>query len=72
MRLLLLVVCFILTACTSTSKSDNYFRATGTGNTCEEAKLNAFKEAIEYQVGVVIASERESYNEKLIKNEILA
>jgi hypothetical protein len=72
MRLLLLAVCFILTACASTSKSDNYIRTTGVGNTYEEAKTNAFKEAIEYQVGVVIASERESYNDKLIKNEILA
>ena len=72
MRLLLLAVCFILTACASTTKSDTYFRATGIGNTYEEAKHNAFKEAIEYQVGVVIASERESYNEKLVKNEILA
>jgi predicted RNase H-like HicB family nuclease len=72
MRLLLLTVCFILTACASTSKTDNYFRTTGVGNTYEEAKHNAFKEAIEYQVGVVIASERESYNEKLIKDEILA
>ena len=72
MRILLLTVCFILTACASTPKSDNYFRTTGVGNTYEEAKHNAFKEAIEYQVGVVIASERESYNEKLIKNEILA
>jgi hypothetical protein len=72
MRLLLITVCFILTACASTSKSDNYIRSTGIGNTYEEAKNNAFKEAIEYQVGVVIASERVSYNEKLIKNEILA
>ena len=75
MRLLLIVVCLILTACASTSNlinSTGYFRATGIGNTYEEAKNNAFREAIEYQVGVVIASERESYNEKLIKNEILA
>ena len=72
MRLLLLTVCFILTACASNPKSDNYIRSTGIGNTYEEAKHNAFKEAIEYQVGVVIASERESYNDKLIKNEILA
>ena len=72
MRLLLLAVCILFTACASTSKSDNYIRTTGVGNTYEEAKHNAFKEAIEYQVGVVIASERESYNEKLIKNEILA
>jgi len=72
MRLLLLAVCILFTACASTSKSDNYIRTTGTGNTYEEAKTNAFTEAIEYQVGVVIASERESYNDKLIKNEILA
>jgi len=72
MKILLLTVCFILTACASTSKSDNYIRTTGVGNTYEEAKNNAFREAIEYQVGVVIASERESYNDKLVKNEILA
>ncbi len=72
MRILLLTVCFILTACASTPKFDNYIRTTGIGHTYEEAKNNAFKEAIEYQVGVVIASERESYNEKLVKNEILA
>ncbi len=72
MKILLIAVCFILTACASTSKSDNYIRTTGVGNTYEEAKNNAFREAIEYQVGVVIASERESYNDKLIKNEILA
>ena len=72
MKILLIAVCFILTACAFTSKSDNYIRTTGVGNTYEEAKNNAFKEAIEYQVGVVIASERESYNDKLIKNEILA
>ena len=72
MKILLLAVCFILTACASTSKSDSYLRTTGVGNTYEEAKNNAFREAIEYQVGVVIASERESYNDKLIKNEILA
>jgi hypothetical protein len=72
MRLLLLTVCFILTACASTSKSDNYIRKTGVGNTYEEAKNNAFKEAIEYHLGVVISSERESHNNNLTKNEILA
>ena len=72
MRSLLLAVCVMLTACVSTSKPDEYLRTTGIGSTYEEAKHNAFKEAIEYQVGVVIASERESYNEKLVKNEILA
>jgi hypothetical protein len=72
MRILLLTVCFILTACASTSKSDNYIRTTGTGNTYEEAKNNAFKEAIEYHLGVVISSERESLKDNLSKNDILA
>ena len=72
MRSLLLAVCVMLTACVSTSKPDEYLRTTGIGSTYEEAKHNAFKEAIEYQVGVVIASEREAYNDKLVKNEILA
>lgn len=71
MRLLLLAVCLVLTACASTSKSDGYLRTTGTGNTYEEAKNNAFKEAIEYQLGVVIASERETHNNQT-KEEILA
>jgi Tfp pilus assembly protein PilZ len=71
MRLLLLAVCFILTACASTSKTDGYLRTTGVGNTYEEAKNNAFKEAIEYRLGVVIASERETYNNRT-KEEILA
>ena len=37
MRLLLLAVCILFTACASTSKSDNYIRTTGVGNTYEEA-----------------------------------
>lgn len=72
MKFIILLASFLLAGCASTSKSDNYIRSTGLGNTYEEAKHNAFKEAIEYQVGVVIASERESYNDKLVKNEILA
>jgi hypothetical protein len=71
MKWLLLVACFFLVACSSTTKN-SYVRASGEGNTFEEAKNNAFKEAIEYHLGVVIASERESHNDKLTKNEILA
>lgn len=71
MKWLLLVACFFLVACSSTTKN-SYVRASGEGNTFEEAKNNAFKEAIEYHLGVVIASERDSHNDKLTKNEILA
>ena len=72
MRLLLIAVCFVLAGCSTTSKTDNYIRTTGIGNTYEEAKNNAFKEAIEYQIGVVISSERESIKDTLTKNDILA
>jgi len=72
MRLLLIAVCFVLTGCATTSKTDNYIRTTGLGNTYEEAKNNAFKEAIEYHLGVVISSERESIKDNLTKNDILA
>ena len=45
--------------------------ANGEGSTFEEAKLNAFKTAIEYEAGTIVVSERDSTNYKLIKNEIL-
>jgi hypothetical protein len=71
MKIFLLTVCMLVCACSSATKN-SYIRASGEGNTFEEAKNNAFKEAIEYHLGVVIASERESHNDKLTKNEILA
>lgn len=46
-------------------------QVTGEGSTFEEAKLNAFKTAIEFEAGAVVVSEREINNYKLIKNEIL-
>ena len=70
---LLLVACLLLVGCANTPPTKNsYVRATGVGNTYEEAKNNAFREAIEYHLGVVISSERETHNQKLVKNEILA
>lgn len=70
---LLLVACLLLVGCANTPPTKNsYVRTTGVGNTYEEAKNNAFKEAIEHHLGVVIASERESHNNNLTKNEILA
>lgn len=46
-------------------------QVTGEGSTFEEAKLNAFKTAIEFEAGAVVVSERESNNYKLVRNEIL-
>ena len=72
MRLLLLIVCIWLTACASSTKQNNFVRSTGEGYTFEQAKHNAFTNAMEQHLGVVIASERESQGEKLARNEILA
>lgn len=72
MRLLLVIVCLLLTACATNTKQNNFVRSTGDGNTFEQAKHNAFTNAMEQHLGVVVASERESQGEKLVRNEILA
>ena len=71
-RILLVTVCLLLSACTSAPKQNNFVRATGDGVTFEQAKHNAFTNAMEQHLGVVIASERESQQEHLARNEILA
>jgi hypothetical protein len=49
----------------------NALQVSGEGATLEEAKLNAFRTAIEFAAGSVVVSERESHNYKLVRNEIL-
>lgn len=71
-RLLVLAICVLLTACASNVKQNNFVRATGEGSTFEQAKHNAFTNAMEQHLGVVIASERESQKENLTRNQILA
>ena len=51
--------------------ANNYTRVTGIGNTFEEAKLKAFQIAIQSKVGSVIASERETANLNLIRDDIV-
>jgi len=40
------------------NSSEKYIRATGTGNSFDEAKQKAFQQAIEIKVGSFIDSER--------------
>jgi hypothetical protein len=62
----------MLTACASVPNgSDKYIRATGTGNSFDEAKQKAFQQAIEIKVGSFIDSERQSFNQKLVRDDIL-
>ncbi len=58
-QLLCLVACFFLASC-STIQQNNYVRVMGEGRTHEQAKENAFREAIQIRVGSVVLSERES------------
>ena len=67
MKLLLnIVACFLFV---STANASDYIRVTGEGVTLEQAKENAFIEAIQIRVGMVILSERESNFRKLEKNK---
>lgn len=69
MKLLILLV-LVLAGCASTSTT-NFVRVTGQGKSFEEAKQSAFATAVEYRVGSLIVSERESNNDRLTKEEIL-
>lgn len=68
-KLLVMVVCLLLSACASTAKQD-YIRATGSGANFEEAKNAAFREAIQRKAGTIVLSERESSFEKLLQDDI--
>ncbi len=60
-----------LAACAGVPAASPPIMVTGEGPTFEQAKDNAFKQAIEIQVGLILLSEREVSNLKLVRNEIL-
>jgi hypothetical protein len=64
MKRLLLALCLVVPLA-------NAIQVNGEGSTFEEAKLNAFRTAIEFEAGSIVVSERDSINYKLIKNDIL-
>jgi hypothetical protein len=70
MKALILLLVLLLASCASTTKT-NSIRVTGQGSTYEQAKHSAFSTAVEYRVGSLIVSERESNLDKLTKEEIL-
>lgn len=70
----ILCVCLVLTGCASTKQTayiDQPVRVSGEGRTFEEAKQNAFSNAVEYAVGAVVITETEVSKHKLIKDEII-
>jgi hypothetical protein len=72
---LAVVLAILITGCSTadSSRQDRpaFITATGVGLTFDEAKENAFKQAIENRVGVLVMSDREIQSYKLVKDEIL-
>lgn len=68
MRWLLLIVALIATSSVAES---NYIRTTGEGSSFEQAKQNAFNEAVQIKVGTIVLSEREHLNNKTITDEVI-
>jgi hypothetical protein len=69
MKYILAIVVLLLAGCATTTKSE-FIRTTGEGNTFEQAKLAAFREAIQIKVGAVVLSERLHNVEKTVQDDI--
>jgi hypothetical protein len=69
MKYILAIVVLLLAGCATTTKSE-FIRTTGEGNTFEQAKLAAFREAIQTKVGAVVLSERLHNIEKTVQDDI--
>lgn len=70
----LLCVCLVLSGCAGTKQTayiDHPIRVTGEGKTFEEAKKNAFSNAMEYAVGAVVVTENQVQNRRLVKDDII-
>ena len=67
LRLLCLVACFLFV---NADAAEKYIRVSGEGNTVEQAKENAFREAIQIRVGAVVINERQAIFGKLNKDNI--
>lgn len=68
MKYLLAIALMLLAGCATTNTG--YIRTTGTGNTFEQAKLVAFREAIQIKVGAVVLSERLQTINKTVQDDI--
>jgi hypothetical protein len=66
MKWLLIVACFIV----SLAHAGDYITVTGSGNSFEEAKQQAFRKAIEFKVGATVLSDVETQNFNRVKDNI--
>lgn len=61
----------LVSACASVTVKEQPIRVVGTGSTLEEAKHNGFRKAIEFKIGTMVLSERETNNLTLTKDQLL-
>ncbi len=66
MKYLVLIISFVCSIAIAQP-----IRVQGIGDTLQQAKDNAFKTAVELQIGSVLVTESESKNNKLVRNEII-
>lgn len=71
MKFILFLASLLLAGC-ATTQGNHSVRVSGIGNNFENARHDAFVKAIEYKMGTLILSERETHNFKLVKNDISA
>ena len=69
MKYILAIVVLLLAGCATPTKSE-FIRTTGEGNTFEQEKLAAFREAIQIKVGAVVLSERLHNVNKTVQDDI--
>lgn len=69
MKYILILAGLLLAGCATQDKQIS-LRVQGAGNTFEKARHDAFIKAIEYKMGTLVLSERESHNLKLVKNDV--
>lgn len=53
------------------ASADNYIRTSGEGNSFEQAKQNAFNEAVQIKVGTIVLSEREHLNNQTLTDQVI-
>ena len=68
------IVSIAMYGCASSAAGQKYgpYNVTGVGNTCNEARDNAFRIAVEQSFGTAVMAERQSKHDVLTRDEILS
>lgn len=71
---LIAIVSIAMYGCASSPASQTYgpYNVTGVGNTCNEARDNAFRIAVEQSFGTAVMAERQSKHDVLTRDEVLS